>query len=214
MCWRVIFKGSFTVQSPQKQVMEPLHQFLAFLNKFIALSEEDFRNIIEPHLSLRRFKKKEIITPPGEVENYFNFISSGLVRKFFVKGAEEVITQISTEGQIIHSQESFHSQRPSEYTIQAIEPTVLVSVSFEGLNTILSTNAAMERMGRLIVTYVLVLNDRWQISMFKLTPRERFLAFMNSNATLLQRTPQKYLASLLNIQPETFSRFKHLVKGS
>jgi hypothetical protein len=29
----------------------------------------------------------------------------------------------------------------------------------------------------------------------------------------MQRVPQKYLASLLNIQPETFSRFKHLLKN-
>jgi hypothetical protein len=28
----------------------------------------------------------------------------------------------------------------------------------------------------------------------------------------LQRVPQKYIASYLNIKPETFSRLKHLVK--
>jgi len=28
----------------------------------------------------------------------------------------------------------------------------------------------------------------------------------------MQRVPQKYLASYLNIKPETFSRFKHMVK--
>jgi hypothetical protein len=48
--------------------------------------------------------------------------------------------------------------------------------------------------------------------MIKLTPRERFLDFVHKNPELLQRVPQKYLASYLNIQPETFSRFKHLLR--
>jgi hypothetical protein len=50
------------------------------------------------------------------------------------------------------------------------------------------------------------------MSLLKLTPRERFLAFVQQNPQLMQRAPQKFLASLLNIQPETFSRFKHLVR--
>ena len=37
-------------------------------------------------------------------------------------------------------------------------------------------------------------------------------AFGERNPELLQRVPQKYLASYLNIQPETFSRFKHILR--
>jgi hypothetical protein len=50
------------------------------------------------------------------------------------------------------------------------------------------------------------------MQMVKLSARERFLFFVERHADLLQRVPQKHLASFLNIQPETFSRFKHLVK--
>jgi hypothetical protein len=58
----------------------------------------------------------------------------------------------------------------------------------------------------------MVLKDRWQIQLVKMTPRERFLNFVTRNPELMQRVPQKYLASYLNIKPETFSRFKHLLK--
>lgn len=192
--------------------MEPLRQLFDFLNKFVTLDEKEFNEHIQPHVQLRRFNKKEIITHAGETERYLNFVSKGLVRKYFRKGDDEIITQISMEGQIIHSQESFHSQAPSDYFVDAIEPTVLLSIDYHDLNKIFSTGASMERMGRLIVTFVLVLTERWQMSLLKLTPRDRFVAFVQGNAELMQRTPQKYLASLLNIQPETFSRFKHLLK--
>ena len=194
--------------------MEPLRQFFEFLNKYISLTEEEFDSIIKPHILLRQFKKKEMITVAGEIERYLNFVVKGLARKYFRNGAEELITQISLEGHIIHAQGSFHRQRPSHYFVEAIEPTTLISIDYDALNNIFSTNAKMERMGRLVSTDILVLNDRWQMMLLKMTPRERFLDFVERNAELMQRTPQKFLASLLNIQPETFSRFKHLIKNA
>jgi CRP-like cAMP-binding protein len=193
--------------------MEPLRQLFDYLNKFIVLEEKEFSETIQPHVQLRRFKKKEMVAQAGETERYLNFVSKGLVRKYFRKGDDEIITQISLEDQIIHSQESFHSQTPSDYFVETIEPSILLSIDRDDLNKIYAKDASMERMGRLIVTHILLLTERWQMSLLKLTPRERFVAFVQNNPALMQRTPQKYLASLLNIQPETFSRFKHLLKA-
>lgn len=194
--------------------MESLDRFLAFLNKFIPLGADDFQARIVPYIEQRTIKKKDIITRVGEVENYVNFISSGLMRKYFVKENDEIVTQISREGQLIHSQESFYSRTPSEYCLDAIEPASLLSISYDNLETIFTSGASMERLGRLIVTFGLVIADRWQMNLLKLSPRERFLQFVKANPELMQRVPQKYLASLLNIQPETFSRFKHLLRTS
>jgi hypothetical protein len=70
----------------------------------------------------------------------------------------------------------------------------------------------MQQLGRLVITGTMVLKDKWQSQLVKLTPRERFLKFVSRHPELMQRVPQKYLASYLNIKPETFSRFKHMVK--
>lgn len=194
--------------------MEPLQLFHSFLNKFIPLDTDEYHRIIAPLIEVRTYKKKTIVVPAGEVDDYINFVGKGLLRKYFRKEENEVITQISREGQIIHSQESFYSRTPSDYIVETIEPSTLLSISAKNLETIFQTNATMERMGRLIVTYIMIRNERWQMSLLQLTPRERFLQFVQNNSELMQRVPQKYLASLLNIQPETFSRFKHLIKGS
>lgn len=193
--------------------MESYELFLSFLNKFVPLSADDFQAIIAPYIEVRNFKKKEIITPAGETENYINFVGKGLVRKYFTKDNNEIVTQISREGQIIHSQESYYSRTPSNFTVETIEPTTVLSITHEHMEKVFQTNASMERMGRLIVTYIMGINDRWQMSLLKLSPRDRFVSFVQNNSELMQRVPQKYLASLLNIQPETFSRFKHLLRN-
>jgi len=185
---------------------------LGFLNKFIPLGLDEYNELIVPCVIKRHFDKKSIITYTGEVENYINFIDSGLVRKYYKKANEEINTQISYEGHIIHSQESFHSRIPSEYSIETIEPTELTSITYECLERIYSSSEKMQRLGRLVITATMVLKDKWQSQLVKLSPRERFISFVTRHPELMQRVPQKYLASYLNIKPETFSRFKHLVK--
>jgi len=185
---------------------------LDFLNKFIPLSLDEYNELIAPCIIKRHFDKKSIVTTAGEVENYINFIDSGLVRKYYKKISEEVNTQISYEGHIIHSQESFHSRIPSEYSIETIEPTELSSITYECLEKMYSSSEKMQRLGRLVITATMVLKDKWQSQLVKLSPRERFISFVTRHPELMQRVPQKYLASYLNIKPETFSRFKHLVK--
>ncbi|MFL5771744.1 MAG: Crp/Fnr family transcriptional regulator [Flavisolibacter sp.] len=192
--------------------MDNIRPFFQFLHKFVDLTEDDFDRFVRPYIEVRHFRKKQTITKAGEVEDFLNFVSKGLVRKFYVKGKEEINTQISTEGHIIHSQESFHSRTESEYSIEAIENTTLVSVTYENLEKLYASSHKMERLGRLVITFTMVIKDRWQMNMIRLTPRERFIDFVHKNPELLQRVPQKYLASYLNIQPETFSRFKHLLR--
>jgi CRP-like cAMP-binding protein len=192
--------------------MQIAKQFFSYLNKFVPISQEEFREYIQPYLIERRFEKKEIVSREGEVEEYLNFIVHGLVRKYYLQDNDEVNTQISHEGHLIHAQESFHSRKPSEYFVETLEPTTFISVTYDDLEKLYSRHIKLERLGRLVITYTMVQKDRWQMQMIKMPPRERFLFFVERHPDLLQRVPQKHLASFLNIQPETFSRFKHLVK--
>ena len=192
--------------------MDQFKPFFQLLHKFVDLSEEEFIWYIKPYLQIRHFKKKQLIIKDGQVEEYMNYVLKGLVRKYYKKGDIEINTQISTEGHLIHAQESFHSRSPSEFCLEAIEPTTLISITYDDLEKLYASNPKMERLGRLVMTFTTVMKDKWQINMIRLTPRERFLDFVHKNPELLQRVPQKYLASYLNIQPETFSRFKHMLK--
>ncbi|MET0636271.1 MAG: Crp/Fnr family transcriptional regulator [Chitinophagaceae bacterium] len=192
--------------------METIKPFLSYLRRFVSLTDDEFNKCLLPVIKVRRFHKKEFLTREGEIENFFNFIIRGLVRKYYKSHKTETNTQISTEGHIILSQESFYSRLPSEYYIETIEPAVVLSIRYDDLEEVYRKSKKMEHLGRLIITHIMVIKDRWQMQMIKMTPRERFLHFVERNPELLQRVPQKFLATYLNIKPETFSRFKHLLR--
>jgi CRP-like cAMP-binding protein len=193
--------------------MNTARLFQDYLRKFIVLTDDEFNQYLLPVIKVRKFDKKQLLTKAGDIENYFNFILKGLIRKYYVKGREEINTQISFEGHIIHSQESFHSHTPSDYFVEAIEPSVVASITHDDLESVFASSKKMEHLGRLVITHTMMIKDRWQVQLVKMTPRERFLNFVTKNPELMQRVPQKFLASYLNIKPETFSRFKHLLRN-
>jgi CRP-like cAMP-binding protein len=146
------------------------------------------------------------------VENYLNFIVTGLARKYFVKGKAEVITQIARENDMISSSVSFLSCAPSDYFIENIEPCTFLSISRQNLDKLYKESARIERLGRLVITDFFIQKEDWENETVRQGTRERFTRFALAHPDLMQRVPQKFLASYLNMKPETFSRLKHLIK--
>jgi CRP-like cAMP-binding protein len=161
---------------------------------------------------MRYFDKKSILLNEGEVEGFLNMVVSGLVRKFVRKGKREVTLQLATEGHIIHSEISFLKQIPSPVILETLEPSTLICLSYNNYQKALKELPGADKMGRLLLTAMFVKKDERHYRQLSQTTRERFLDYMKNHPHMLQRVPQKYLASYLNIKPETFSRLKHLVK--
>ena len=182
-----------------------------YLRRFINLSQEEL-SFIQQYAELRHFDKKVRLINIGEQEMYANFVVKGVLKKFFYNNRhEEVITQIAKEGELISSSVSFLSGSKSEYTIEAFEPVTVISYSRENIERIYSSNYRMERLGRLVIMDWFLQKEHWEYIRIKLDPKQRFLFFISNNPDLLLRVPQKSLASYLNIKPETFSRYKHLL---
>lgn len=182
----------------------------SYLLRFVDLTQEEFVEISKL-MEVRHFNKKVRLVDPGDREKYMNFIVKGLARKYFYRNNEEVITQIAKEGEFICSSVSFLTGAPSEYYIETIEPTVMVSVSVENMEKVYELSYKMERLGRLVIIDWLIQKEIWDNARISQSPKDRFLDFVEQSPDLYERVPQKFLASYLNIKPETFSRYKHLL---
>ncbi|MBS1948106.1 MAG: Crp/Fnr family transcriptional regulator [Bacteroidetes bacterium] len=179
------------------------------LSVYVIFTDEEAAYISQ-FLEIRNFEKKTQFVKIGEIETYLNYISKGMVRKFFLRGREQVITQIAKENDAIMS--TIGKARPSTYILETIEPTVLVSIKKQKLKELFKDSHKVEHLGRMIATAMYLQKENWEYDRMRLNTRERFVQFIQNNPDLLQRVPQKYLASYLNIKPETFSRMKHLLK--
>jgi CRP-like cAMP-binding protein len=182
-----------------------------FVQRHVAVTEKELHQW-EPYFEIRGFGKKEVVTRFGEQEDYINIVVSGLVRKFMKLKNGEVTMQIAPEGHMIHAESSFHLRKPSNVIVETIEPTIFLAISYRKMNELFDKYPRAERMARLFTNEMFIVKDRRYIDMVRKSTREIFLDYMESHPHMLQRVPQKYLASYLNIKPETFSRLKHLLK--
>ena len=183
-----------------------------YLSQFVVLADEELDALMN-EIEVSSYDKKVRLTDIGDVEMYLHFIVKGLARKYFYKGKDEVITQLAREGELICSSVSFFSAKPSGYIVETIEPTTFYSLHREKLEQLYNRFPNMEKMSRLIITELFLQKEYWELERIRYTTKERFVRFMEDNPDLFQRVPQKYLASYLNIKPETFSRLKHLLRN-
>lgn len=189
---------------------EQLDKLEKLFNSFVFLTKEEFQLLLS-YCEVRHFEKGDIITCEGETEQFMNIVLKGLVIKYLRLNNHSSVLQLAVENQIINSEISFLRQTPSQVFLEAIEPTTLLSLRFDKRQQLLIDFLKGEEMSRKMMEAMYVRKDERKNRMKRMTIREQFLYYIDRNPDMLQRVPQKYLASYLNIKPETFSRLKHLV---
>ena len=186
-------------------------EVFAYISKFVTLTEKEKALFLEQVQIMTCFPR-QALTQIGDLEQHIYFIKKGVLRKFFYKENEEITTQLSMEGDLVCCSVSFLSGEPSEFVLETMESSTLLFITKSSLETLFSFSYNFEKMGRLVWLEWLLFREDWDISRMIKTPRERFNMLLREKPGLLNRVPQKYIASLLNIEPETFSRYKKTIK--
>ena len=181
-----------------------------YLQRFMTINVDELKELLS-YCEIRQVEKRTILVKEGEVDNYLNMVVKGLVMKYVRVKKSDMILQLATEGHVIHSEISFLTRTPSLVFVETLEPTIMVSLTHDKMEEALDKFPQGERLGRLILTGMYVKKEESRYYRLLRSARERFLDYVNAHPHMLQRVPQKYLASYLNIKPETFSRMKHLV---
>jgi CRP-like cAMP-binding protein len=187
-----------------------LEYFRQFINRHIELTEEEFQ-LLASKLRIVNFDKKIKLVEIGEIAATIYFVFKGISRRYFYRGKQEVITHLIKEGGMMGSVISFITGEPSLYVLETIEPVTAYALSKKDLDELFLTDKKWEKFGRKIITAFFLQTERQILDNIRYTTKERFVNFMKQNPDLVSRVPQKYLASYLEIQPETFSRLKHLM---
>lgn len=196
---------------PTNQQTDPFEKLSQYLSRFMQLTPEELDRI-NLFFEIRKFEKKKRVINIGDMENDCNLVVKGLVRKYVMSGKKEVTLQLATEGHVIHSEISFITRQPSPVIIETIEPTTFLSIKYYYIDQLYKEMPKLEKLGRLMITDLFIKKDNADFTYLNKTTRERFLDYVNTYAHVLQRIPQKYIASYLDIKPETFSRLKHLLR--
>ena len=152
--------------------------------------------------------KGDFFLKTGRYSDQLGFVKTGLMREFLFVDHKEVTKSILTTCNFVVDMASFIFNQPARWNIQALtdcELYVIDSADNEKIGQQIPRWQELERF--CVGKYFTEMEDRI-VQLLALSAKERYERFFNSNKELFLQVPLQYLASMLGMTPETFSRIR------
>lgn len=179
-----------------------------YIHLFKGIDPADLPGLISA-TQQRQLEPGDVYIREGENSPRLGYIKEGLIRCYHVneKGIESTVL-LRWEEQIVASYDSILFRQPSRFTYHALEPTSLLEVDYDVIQKLLASNPVFEQARYQFVLDMLAQSLERIESFVLQTPEERYLQLIQDKPDLLQRVPDKHLATLLGITPVSLSRIR------
>ena len=167
----------------------------------------DELDMLESILVPMKFAKNEFILREGEVCNNIYWIVKGLVRQFYFKNDKELTEYMATENNIVMCIESLREQ-PTKLQIKALEPTILIALPKADLEAVAMKSVNIQILYRKILEESLILSQHHADMLRFESAQDRYQKLVKNQPQLVLRAPLVYIASYLQMTPETLSRVR------
>jgi len=185
-----------------------MNLILENISKHVALSPQEqelFLSKTETH----QYKAKTILLNAGDICKNSYFVNWGVLRTFNINdNIVEHVMNFACQGWWISDMYSLVSQKPGNLFIEVIEDAEVVLLSKENQEQLYHDIPKLERFFRILAENALVANQQRIMDNLSLSAEDRFEKFCKKYPSLMQKVPQKQIASFIGVTPEFFSKMK------
>jgi CRP/FNR family transcriptional regulator, anaerobic regulatory protein len=189
-----------------------LTPLLQMLNQIKPISS-DLKEVLLDSFAIEEAKKGEILLHEGRVCSKLWFLANGLLRAYHNIDDKEVTCRIMFNHHIVIAPGSFFMQTPSTESIDALSHSRVATITFQALQKIYATFPEFNYYTRLITEQYFYKQEQRLYMLRKHDGIEKYKYFLANYENYIKEIPQKYIASFLNIAPETLSRIRKKIGG-
>ncbi len=166
-------------------------------------------SVIQSYFKEEQLEKNEIFTNSGEICKKLSIVKSGILRVFALSEDGREITQwLSTKDFFVTDVMGFFFNQPNRWTIQAFTEIELLTISkTDYLKLCQEFPKWIQIEKQFIIKCFAMMEDRI-FSHLSMTAEERYNQYFEQNKELFHQVPLQYIASVLGMTPETFSRIR------
>ncbi|GAB2695328.1 Crp/Fnr family transcriptional regulator [Mucilaginibacter koreensis] len=179
-----------------------------YLSVFKELSITDLIGLFNM-AGTKRLPAHSVYIKEGALHRKLAFIKKGLIRAYLLKeNGEEITVLLRWENQFIASHDNIILQQPSRFIYEAMEDTVILEIDYDKAQELLDRNPKLAAQRNSFILNMLADSMTRVESFILLTPEERYLQLVKEKANIVNRVPDKHLATLLGITPVSLSRIR------
>ena len=186
-----------------------MNQIKLYLDKIASISSSDW-NFFVSKLHRRIITKKSVFIKVNQIESHISFIESGVVRLFIPKDdpEKEITFGFSFKNQFVSAYDSFLTQTPSSYQLQALTETTILSITYEDLQLVYKHTQIGNLIGRLTAERLFLIKSKREQNLLNLSAEERYLKLFKERPELLKEIPLKYISSYIGVTAQALSRIR------
>ena len=180
------------------------------------LENSELKAALEAKMSVQKVKKGTVLQRRGDIHLKGYIVKKGLLRSYTIdeKGKEHIF-MFAPEGWTIGDVIALVDNRPTDLYVDAIEDSEVemasVEIQLKYIENLFMEDVPME-IKRLIKRIGVL--QRRVIMLMSATALERYQDFVSTYPQIVQRVPQKMIASYLGVTPEALSKLRsELVKA-
>lgn len=177
------------------------------LNRWVELTPDEWSSY-QKGLQVCRFERGKLITRPGEIENHVYFVTSGIVKIYFIHGEREICVDFAFRHDLVNSFISFATQKPSILALEALTPVETLCMTYSDVTRFHDFSKNSERLGRLLMEQLYIRKSLKEMTLLSQTAEERYLDLLIRHPEVVRQIPVKDIASYLGIHPESLSRIR------
>ena len=171
----------------------------------LLLQQIEDNRLWERELSLDR---NEFLKVAGSVDTNVYFVISGSLRIFVIDEFEEHTIRFGYQNNLVVAMDSYITEEPSGYYIQALKKTTLKVIGKSVLGKLIARSPELQKTWIALLEQIVVQQLEREQDILISSPLERYKRVLQRSPQLFQEIPNKYIASYLRMTPETLSRIK------
>lgn len=181
---------------------------IQYLENYLPFTHEEMA-LIRARIKHLKIKRRQKILQEGKICKHYTFVVDGCFKMFGVddKGYEHNI-QFAAENDWIMDIGSFHSGKPSQLYIEAVENSEILQIEQQDLYFLYLNIPKLDRIFKVIIENKFVELQNRVLQNFSSTAEQRYLNFLEQYPNLSSRLPNTQIASYLGITPEFLSKIR------
>ena len=186
-----------------------MEDFEATIQAYFGQLPKEELDRVYSYFHKEKLQKNTFFATTGQTCEKLSIVKSGILRIYANLDGKEITQWITSDNELVTDVGGFFFNQPSRWDIQALTEIELWTISKQNYQKLCQeiVNWNMIEKGFVMKCFVMI-EDR-VFSHLAMTAEQRYDAYFEKHGRLFNQVPLQYIASILGMTAETFSRIRN-----